>query len=187
MILPSGFVKLVEDEFVKQVDAFHRLSNITSATWHQEMLFEFKRDWLTLRSDNTCFVCMMARSQYGLPCGHIICDICVRRFGIKSDMWTFDVPHCFLCGSETLGVNVKVKPPTATTRLLCIDGGGVRGIIPLVILQALEERIGLEYPVQGNFHLVFGTSSGEPSHKVDNCLILIHSSCRWNYHPCFRS
>ncbi|KFY80531.1 hypothetical protein V499_00606 [Pseudogymnoascus sp. VKM F-103] len=53
-----------------------------------------------------------------------------------------------------------VRPPTATARLLSIDGGGARGIIPLVFLQALEERIGLPYPVQGNFDFVFGTSSG---------------------------
>jgi patatin-like phospholipase/acyl hydrolase len=75
-------------------------------------------------------------------------------------MWTFDVHHCFLCGLETSGVNIKVKPPTATLRLLSIDGGGVRGIIPLVFLQVLEEMIGLPYPVQGNFHFVIGTSSG---------------------------
>ena len=64
-----------------------------------------------------------------------------------SDMWTFDVHHYFLYRLETLGVNIKVKPLTATPQLLSIDGGGVRGIIPLVFLQVLEERIGLPYLV----------------------------------------
>jgi len=80
--------------------------------------------------------------------------------GKKTDVWTFSIQECFLCESETLGVIVKVKPPTATARLLSIDGGGVRGIIPLIILQALEERIGLPYPVYGNFDFIFGTSAG---------------------------
>jgi hypothetical protein len=76
-----------------------------------------------------------------------------------SDVWTFDVHHYFLCRLETLGVNIKVKPPTATLWLLSINGGGVRGIIPLVFLQVLEEMIGLPYLVQGNFDFVIGTSS----------------------------
>ncbi|OBT56258.1 hypothetical protein VE04_05114 [Pseudogymnoascus sp. 24MN13] len=83
-----------------------------------------------------------------------------RRHGDKSDVWNFEIRQCFLCKSDTPGVNIKVRPPTATARLLSIDGGGARGIIPLVFLQALEERIGLPYPVQGNFDFVFGTSSG---------------------------
>ena len=92
-------------------------------------------------------MCLGGRPQYRLPCGHIVCDNCVRRFRAKNDVWTFDVHHYFLCRIETLGVNIKVKPPTATPRLLSIDGGGVRGIIPLVFLQVLEERLGLLYLV----------------------------------------
>ncbi|OBT48514.1 hypothetical protein VE00_01410 [Pseudogymnoascus sp. WSF 3629] len=76
--------------------------------------------------------------------------------------------------------DMHLRPPTATPRLLSIDGGGARGIIPLVFLQALEERIGLPYPVQGNFDFVFGTSSGgiialALSHKglsVEDCMDL---------------
>lgn len=160
MILPSGFIKLLEDEFVKQVEAFSRLPDTSSAAWHQQNLLAAKPDWLTLRSKNTCFVCLRARPPYRLPCGHIICDNCVRRHGNMTDIWTFDIHHCFLCGLETSGVTVKGKPPTATPRLLSIDGGGVRAIIALVVLQALEELVGLPYPVYGNFDFIFGTSAG---------------------------
>jgi hypothetical protein len=159
MILPSGFVRLLESEFVKQVEAFSKLADPSSATWHQAKLSKFKRDWLTMRSTETCFACNMARPQYRLPCGHIVCDNCVRKFGTQTDVWNFNVPYCFLC-LDASGINIKVKPPTATPRLLSIDGGGVRGIIPLIFLQALEEMIGLPYPVQGNFHFIYGTSSG---------------------------
>lgn len=44
--------------------------------------------------------------------------------------------------------------------MLTLDGGGVRGIATLQYLKNLQERIGLPYPVQENFDLVYGTSSG---------------------------
>jgi hypothetical protein len=139
---------------------------MSSATWHLGLLSNFKSEWPTILSYDTCFACLRERLQYRLPCGHIVCENCVRRFGAKTDIWTFDVHQCFLCRLETPGVRVKVKPPTATVRLLSIDGGGARGIIPLIFLQVLEERIGLPYPVQENFHFAFGTSSGPPCHRV---------------------
>lgn len=43
-------------------------------------------------------------------------------------------------------------------RVLSIDGGGIRGIIPARILQRIEERTGA--PVSDLFHLVAGTSTG---------------------------
>ncbi|KAH7363976.1 patatin-like phospholipase-like protein [Rhexocercosporidium sp. MPI-PUGE-AT-0058] len=160
MILPSGFIRLLEDEFVTQVEAFIKLLDVSSAIWHRRMLCTTKTNWFSIRSKTTCLVCLRARPQYRLPCGHIICDNCVRLHGEKKDIWDFHVPHCFLCGLETSGAIFKVRPPTATARLLCIDGGGVRGIIPLIVLQALEELVGLPYPVQGNFDFIFGTSAG---------------------------
>ncbi|MEH7180443.1 CBASS cGAMP-activated phospholipase [Neobacillus vireti] len=43
-------------------------------------------------------------------------------------------------------------------KLLCIDGGGIRGIFSIAILQALEEEVG--YPVGKLFDAVAGTSTG---------------------------
>jgi uncharacterized protein len=43
-------------------------------------------------------------------------------------------------------------------KLLCIDGGGIRGIFAIAILQALEEEVG--YPVGEFFDVVAGTSTG---------------------------
>lgn len=160
MILPSGFMRLLESGFIKQVEAFALLRNPSRIDWHQENLLEFKSDWIAIRSADSCFVCFQGRPVHALPCGHIVCRKCVRMFGVQSDSWNFDIQHCFLCGLETPGIGVRDKPPTATINLLSIDGGGARGIIPLVFLQVLEEKIGLQYPVQENFHYIVATSSG---------------------------
>ena len=44
-------------------------------------------------------------------------------------------------------------------RVLSIDGGGIRGLIPLVILAKIEEQIP-DRPISEMFHLVAGTSTG---------------------------
>ena len=43
-------------------------------------------------------------------------------------------------------------------RILCLDGGGIRGIMPARILQKVEERLG--GPLKDHFDLIAGTSTG---------------------------
>jgi patatin-like phospholipase/acyl hydrolase len=41
-------------------------------------------------------------------------------------------------------VVVKIHPPTTRVRgVLCIDGGGTRGVLPLKYMKRIEDRIGL--------------------------------------------
>lgn len=42
--------------------------------------------------------------------------------------------------------------------ILCIDGGGVKGLIPAMLLRNLEERLGI--PLHQAFDLIVGTSTG---------------------------
>lgn len=47
--------------------------------------------------------------------------------------------------------------------ILCIDGGGMRGVIPIAILKALEDKIkakGFDKPLASYFDLIAGTSTG---------------------------
>ncbi len=45
-----------------------------------------------------------------------------------------------------------------TIRILSIDGGGIRGLIPATVIERLEAR--LDRPVSECFHLIAGTSTG---------------------------
>ena len=92
-----------------------------------------------------------------------MCENYVLMFADRDpgDLWVFRVPHCFLCGTKMSDeVVVRVHPPTAGVGVLCIDGGGIRGIVPLKLMERIRERIGLPIPFQKFFKLAFGVSSG---------------------------
>lgn len=63
-----------------------------------------------------------------------------------------------MCGSSSL--TVTLKPPTAGIRILTIDGGGIRGVVPLEFMRKLQDKVGPDCPIQDLFDLAFGTSSG---------------------------
>lgn len=44
-----------------------------------------------------------------------------------------------------------------TARILSIDGGGIRGLIPATVIASLEKELG---PIASRFHMVAGTSTG---------------------------
>ncbi|KAH7230129.1 uncharacterized protein BKA55DRAFT_526364 [Fusarium redolens] len=54
---------------------------------------------------------------------------------------------------------VRIRPPTAGHSILCIDGGGVRGIIPPAILGQVQQQLDLPIPIQEFFTMAYGVSA----------------------------
>jgi patatin-like phospholipase/acyl hydrolase len=50
--------------------------------------------------------------------------------------------------------------PKKTIKILAIDGGGIRGIIPIKILMEIERRLGGDYSITEYFDVMSGTSAG---------------------------
>ncbi len=66
-------------------------------------------------------------------------------------------------GPEPETIEIKQPPKPEERYVLCLDGGGMRGIIPVVILQALESHIrdlGGKDDIATYFDMVSGTSTG---------------------------
>jgi patatin-like phospholipase/acyl hydrolase len=71
--------------------------------------------------------------------------------------------HCWLCWEDKgkLSHLIQLKPRCAGARILTLDGGGIRGIVELSVLQALQKAVGLEeFPIRDMFDLIVGTSTG---------------------------
>lgn len=161
-VTASAFVDLIEREMARQFDEYLLLGS--SAALRRRTLGRAEAKWKGVSSEETCLVCLCRRPQHALlGCVHSICQPCVTVFYPRSDedAGLFCVDACVLCNARTGGQTVRIKPPTARARVLSIDGGGARALVPLENLRMLEAAIGLPYPVQRNFDVAIGTSSGD--------------------------
>ncbi len=62
---------------------------------------------------------------------------------------------------RAMNLLMKIDPPTAGVGVLCLDGGGVRGIVPLTLMRRIQDQIGLPISLQRFFKAAFGVSSGQ--------------------------
>ncbi|OAP64799.1 hypothetical protein AYL99_00771 [Fonsecaea erecta] len=137
---------------------------------HDEKLAEFfssqSKSSLDFISCVSCFRCLMATPEHALECGHILCDSCIREHGEEQDDLIILVGSCPLHGGKKyMNWEIAKKPEFAGLRILCLDGGGIRGIVELEILAAIENCINSYHStpgiqIQQLFDLIVGTSTG---------------------------
>lgn len=132
-----------------------------------------------------CLGCLFGRPEYRLPCGHVICEDCVKDFD-ETNLENrypghFILRECIVCAAFTQDnwpYSMRVRPHMSGLRVLSLDGGGVRGIIELTILDRLEKKIGLGLPLGEFFDLIIGTSTGRS--LIVTLVVLFLISLRWN-------
>jgi len=84
-----------------------------------------------------------------MACSHVICEVCA----VRKDMF------CPFHGQRVAFADVGSRiPGHAQVRILSIDGGDVRGIIPIRILARIEEWTG--YKIHQLFDLIVGSGIG---------------------------
>ena len=133
----------------------------TSVQIHINNIKSFPLQWNQLQSRKTCLWCLRRRPEHVLTCEHAICDTYVAIFGhpITGKESRFEIERCILCLTRGT-LLAKPKPAIAGARIFSIDGGGVRGVVPLESLGLLQGHLGSDLQVQDLFEQVFGTSSG---------------------------
>ena len=130
---------------------------------HRETLKKLQHciDTKALISAEICVSCLTGPPQHVLICGHTLCDLCVHRFGsaVTGEESRYLLDTCAVCEAHAK-LTVYLKPATAGLRMLNIDGGGVRGVVPLEFLTRLQNELGPRARVQDFFDIAFGTSAG---------------------------
>jgi predicted acylesterase/phospholipase RssA len=172
-------------------------------TVHSQALAKLTREnpSLNIGVDYTispCFYCFREVGSNTLPCKHAVCEPCARSIEFESNFcnptWKKDerfavVDRCIL-HLETERFDeptyLYTRPPLAGYRVLALDGGGVRGIIELRILEEIQSRLGGKIPIQNFFDLIGGTSTGAlvsfgigiKNWSVEKCLRKYRDLCR---------
>jgi hypothetical protein len=151
-------MKAIFSRFCAELDK----ETLTAVELHKRNLQTTPIDWNTIHSSQLCLYCLFHKPEHSLRCGHALCDFCICRFGTKRQQmeYSYCISQCILCQSNSELV-VRLKPPTAGSRLLVLDGGGIRGIFTLQTLRALDQHRKLPYPIYDDFDLTLGTSTGE--------------------------
>ncbi|TKA29096.1 hypothetical protein B0A54_16206 [Friedmanniomyces endolithicus] len=132
-------------------------------------------------------------SQHPLPCGHVLCTACIKAYG-KASKSSVTLQCCPLHREATRWAKpavLKFKPTSAGVRILSLDGGGIRGIVQLEVLRAIEQAIGGFLPVQSFFDLIVGTGTGGmlavalsmKDRTVDSCIDMFCALCDHAYTP----
>jgi len=138
-----------------------KLSAAGGISIHKKVLLRFREIWRTTFSNTTCFSCMSRGPENSLTCHHSLCTTCTIAHGYSRDIepWKFFIDTCPLCEIKNERIFPQ-KPDTAGVRALIVEGGGIRGIIPLSFLREVEQAIGLPMDIQEHFDIAVGSSSG---------------------------
>ncbi|CAK7206337.1 hypothetical protein SEUCBS139899_009126 [Sporothrix eucalyptigena] len=166
VMLRSGFVREVRRHLHTHFAAMTgagRGAARPAADVHRDTLARFRHRWRSVQSSTTCLSCQRRRPQVELPCGHAICENCVVVYAqpCAGDKWLVRLSACLLCNAALPErFAFRLHPPTAGVGVLCIDGGGIRGVVPLQLLKRIEDRVALPIPFQRFVKVAFGVSSG---------------------------
>lgn len=151
----------------------HNNAGTSARETHRQQLALHHVHLVELKSHRSCFCCFMRMPEKVLACGHALCDECIKIYGLRSpsEKNTYHLSECVLCGVNYHNSIFRFVPPTAGIRILSVDGGGIRGVIPLMFLQHLDSLLApLHCSVTDCFDLVCGTSAGKQRSDI-------HFSC----------
>lgn len=156
---PEEGADLVECQMVEQFDILIRTGR-SSSLLRRESLEAQSGRLCRIRSNHVCLICLARAAQHRWECGHTLCDHCAQVFGFPAPgfEYKFTLPSC-LCCLYARPLVVDILPPTMNPTILAIDGGGVRGVIPLEFLILIQENLGA-CVLQDLVDLGIGTSSG---------------------------
>ncbi|OQE65362.1 hypothetical protein PENNAL_c0212G04981 [Penicillium nalgiovense] len=158
-LCPAKEIDLVEFHFLRLYKRFSE-NAVSSANLRKEQLKSFSGQLCRMRSSRICLACLLQSAQHVLACGHTVCDRCAQIFGSPTSglEYQFTIKGCLYCLYQRPLV-VDVLPPTMSPAILAIDGGGVRGVIPLEYLLLVQEHL-RPCTIQDVVDLAIGTSSG---------------------------
>lgn len=119
------FQQALEDKMLNNRQALEKA--IASAQHRQYMNAFYKRlgGAQLYISHTACFGCLREMPEHPLPCGHVLCPLCVKDYGRPDRGSSFQMDSCPLHSAGTMFPTpylVRMKPELAGIRILALDG-----------------------------------------------------------------
>ncbi|KAM3505263.1 hypothetical protein MY10362_003062 [Beauveria mimosiformis] len=172
----AGFLeKQWADEVESALEVLKPAFETTSASERQDKVWkihlfnvqELCRHFPTLRlyRQSECSWCLGGMPEEMLPCRHGICSTCTGLLGTQHphDRRVFFISSCSLHSpAEEFRPPIKILslPRQIGRRILALDAKGVRAMINVRTLAAIETALGGNMPISAFFDLVGGTGMG---------------------------
>jgi len=133
----SNTLKELQDDFSDRVfNRFQELfrdlnSNEDPWKFHEDILTDFYSEAgheTAYKYPSTCFSCLCKVPEHALPCGHIICVLCISSAGTALGNGFIELSHCPLmrCQGDAWRDKsswlISTKPPQAGVRIMTLDG-----------------------------------------------------------------
>ncbi|KAK6543076.1 hypothetical protein TWF694_006999 [Orbilia ellipsospora] len=196
---PNTWLSIINDEHKKQIrklrdlgaypDGLRRGGDENASDRHLKWILNSRAkdfdgsireiEHRPFRSARFCYGCIFGRSEYRLPCDHLICSSCLKEKDREHEAFVV-LKECVICGAnEGRGwpVIISINPELTGPRILSLDGGGVRGIIGLRTLERLESLTGLELPIGG----ITALGVGVQGLAARDCLEKFKTICRTGF------
>lgn len=160
----SEWMNLLEQSFVSSFEEWQaQPEKITTMDIHLRNMAGFSDRMANVAVSSYCLLCFMRPpATPRMSCGHRICLVCLQKVGVATPRAprTFALTKCPLCRRAVTPISLYCTPPTASPRVLSLDGGGNRVIVALEVLQLLAESVPVPGFVNRIADVVAGTSSG---------------------------
>ncbi|EAW11464.1 patatin-like phospholipase family protein [Aspergillus clavatus NRRL 1] len=133
----------------------------SSVAIRREVLTAIGTRWPGICLPTVCCFCLTRSTEHMLPCRHAMCDTCVTILGSpsRSAEYHVDLSRCPWC-QEGCDLTVRQLPPTKGAVVVALDGGGIRGLVTLGLLRALERRLDSAISIAEIADYIIGTSVG---------------------------
>lgn len=122
------FLAILESEFRNRSDG--KSEELVAAELHRDQNIpsyyeKFRSIDGCMFSNTSCLVCLMYTSEHRLPCGHVLCTLCLQAYGKLEQDVLITISSCPMPHRNRYWNSrwpVPIKPFLAGSRILCLDG-----------------------------------------------------------------
>ncbi|KAE8334318.1 acyl transferase/acyl hydrolase/lysophospholipase [Aspergillus arachidicola] len=127
-------------------------------TWDGRTAAYVRKVWANFPCSTLCCMCIWDRPNVFFHCGHGLCERDAWRYSVRQRPCECiaEFLHCPACGAK-IHSKLRLRPLQAGYRVATFDGGGVMGIVSLISLETVIQKLPVRLQAHHYFGLIVGS------------------------------